>query len=31
MLRVDDPPAPAMQYTVVLNWFEELKRMVPID
>ncbi len=31
MVQLGEPPAPHTQYNVVLNWFEELKRLVPTD
>ncbi len=31
MVKLSDQELPATQLTVVLNWFEELKRLVPTD
>jgi serine/threonine protein kinase/Tol biopolymer transport system component len=31
MLQENEPPPPPTQYNVVLNWFEELKRLVPTE
>jgi hypothetical protein len=31
MIHESEPPAPPAQYNVVLNWFEELKRLVPTE
>jgi Tol biopolymer transport system component len=31
MIRESEPPPPPTQYNVVLNWFEELKRLVPTE
>jgi serine/threonine-protein kinase len=31
MIQESEPPPPPTQYNIVLNWFEELKRLVPTD
>jgi serine/threonine-protein kinase len=31
MIQENEPPPPTTQYNVVLNWFEELKRLVPTE
>jgi hypothetical protein len=31
MLHENEPPPPPTQYNIVLNWFEELKRLVPAE
>jgi hypothetical protein len=29
MVHMSEPPPPPAQYNIVLNWLEELKRLVP--
>ncbi len=31
MIQESEPPPPPTQYNIVLNWFEELKRLVPTE
>ena len=31
MIQEGEPPSPPPQYNIVLNWFQELKRLVPTD
>jgi serine/threonine-protein kinase len=31
MIQESEPPPPPTQYNIVLNWFDELKRLVPAD
>ena len=31
MIQESVPPSPPTQYNIVINWFEELKRLVPTE